>query len=56
MLGLDEAILWPWTVFGCDRNEALDLLNVQGLDWATFDDDKVQCSIPLEALQDVALF
>jgi hypothetical protein len=56
VLRFDEGILWPWTVFGCDRAEALALLRAQGLNWLKFSDESAECSIPLEVLQDVALF
>lgn len=54
-LHLDEAIRWPWIVFGCDAGEALGLLHALGERWMQINEDSIHCSIPLEALEHVPL-
>ncbi len=55
VLHLDEGILWPWTVYGCELGEALSLLHARGERWARFEEDAIHCCIPLEALEHVSL-
>ncbi|MBC7325899.1 MAG: hypothetical protein H5T99_11405 [Moorella sp. (in: Bacteria)] len=38
-LGLEENILWPWTVFGCRRDYALQKIILAGSQWFTVTDD-----------------
>jgi len=50
-LGLGEDVLWPWTVFGCQRDYALQKIILEGGQLFTVTEDELQGqSIPGEAL------
>lgn len=55
-LRLSEPVLWPWVVYGCERDEALVLLCSQRHAWLRIDEDSVHCCISREALANVRLF
>lgn len=55
-LPLDADLVWPWTVYACDRYDALADLDSPDFPWLSVADMSLTCTIPLEDLQHVALF
>lgn len=55
-LGLEEDLLWPWTVFGCTADSALVTLASASLPWLRVQDGALLCTAALEVLDGMALF
>jgi hypothetical protein len=55
-LPIDEALLWPWIVFGCDSEEALLRMQAGQGHWLQVGPASVNLLAPWEELHDLALF
>jgi len=42
-LPLEEKLLWPWTVFGCEKDEVLSQLIAESCDWLELTSNNVVC-------------
>jgi len=55
-LPLEADLVWPWTVFACDKYDALSMLDSPDYSWLAIHDTSLECTTSLEDLEHVALF
>jgi len=55
-LNLEDDLMWPWVVFGCDADDTLLKLYSVGRDWLEVRAGCVRLLIPREELDELALF
>lgn len=55
-LSLDQDLVWPWVVFGCNRDDALVRLSGSENEWLTVEADSVGLNVSWEELDELALY